>query len=203
VRSRSLLSVENPHNFQQAACDWFRHIFFRDEGGTGPFEPSENRETQRRSDYRYHKTDIYTALTPLTTPRTDNATQQTCISANAWTLLLKDDCEFTEMFVIIYYTILLLTLFFKYGRLSLSIAAQQMSKMQSLTNWYYNSMRHASVSSLYLRQQRLTSAPIAIASPLHQFSVLAMHSSPLKIGLKAWSDYRFPTELSQPVQLAS
>jgi len=83
VRSRSLLSVENPHNFQQAACDWFRHIFFRDEGGTGPFEPSENRETHHRSDYRYHKTDIYTALTPLTTLRMDNATQQTCISANA------------------------------------------------------------------------------------------------------------------------
>jgi len=35
-------------------------------------------------------------------------------------------------------------------------------------------IHEASVSSLYLRQQRLTSAPVAIGSPLHQFSVLAI-----------------------------
>ena len=83
VRSRSLLSVENPQNFQQAACDWFRHIFFRDEGEIR--QQSDNKETHLNSNYRSYRTDIYTALTPFNALQMDNGTQHNnYVSVKAW-----------------------------------------------------------------------------------------------------------------------
>ena len=88
VRSRSLLSVESPQNFQQAACDWFRHIFFRDEGDIR--QQSDSKETDLNSNYRSYRTDIYSALTPpLNALQMDNETQRNnYVSVKAWNLFV-------------------------------------------------------------------------------------------------------------------
>ena len=84
MRSRSLLSVENPQNFQQAACDWFRHIFFRDEGEIR--QQSDNKETHLNSNYRGYCT--YTFNYALH-GQTDNGTQRNnYVSVKAWNLFV-------------------------------------------------------------------------------------------------------------------
>ena len=83
VRSRSLLSLENPQNFQKAACDWFSYYFT----GNPYLSPLDDEDHQHDSSdrseiWQLKGPDFYSAVTPATR---DNDTEDShnVISANA------------------------------------------------------------------------------------------------------------------------
>ena len=81
VRSRSLLSLESPQNFQQAACSWFRHTFFREDL---PADPPPAHTPWRGKDPHSGRwpPGLYTAVTPITIQK-NNITQNSHVFVNA------------------------------------------------------------------------------------------------------------------------